>query len=132
MKIVADTNLLVRAFVADDQRQSELAISTMEIAEAVVISNPTLCEFVWVMRSRYKMSKADVSDSIRTFLAAAGTLRDIDAVNAGLTMLEQGGDFADGVIAYEGRRQGGETFFSFDRKAALLLERQGYKTQLLT
>ncbi len=32
--------------------------------------------------------------------------------------VDAGGDFADGVIAYEGRWLGGETFVSFDRKAA--------------
>jgi hypothetical protein len=32
-------------------------------------------------------------------------------------MLDAGGDFADGVIAYEGKWLGAETFVSFDKKA---------------
>jgi len=38
------------------------------------------------------------------------------AVEAGLAMLEAGGDFADGIMAYEGRWLGGETFVSFNKK----------------
>lgn len=46
-------------------------------------------------------------------------------------MLEAGGDFADGAIAYEGRWLGGETFVSFDRKAVSLLMAQGQSARLL-
>ena len=42
-----------------------------------------------------------------------------------------GGDFADGLIAYEGRWLGGETFVSFDEKAVSLIVRQGQQTKLL-
>lgn len=38
------------------------------------------------------------------------------AVEAGLAVLEAGGDFADGIIAYEGNWLGGETFVSFDKR----------------
>jgi predicted nucleic-acid-binding protein len=46
-------------------------------------------------------------------------------------MLEAGGDFADGVIAYDGLRLGGETFVSFDRKAVTLLKDLGQSAHLL-
>jgi len=36
------------------------------------------------------------------------------AAEAGLALLEAGGDFADGVIAHEGRWLGAEAFVSFD------------------
>ncbi len=47
-------------------------------------------------------------------------------------VLEAGGDFADGVIAYDGAFLGAETFVSFDRKAVALLAGQGRATKLLT
>ncbi|WP_229258059.1 hypothetical protein [Duganella margarita] len=47
------------------------------------------------------------------------------AVEAGLRMLEAGGDFADGAIAYEGQSLGGDTFVSFDKKAVSLITAQG-------
>ncbi len=50
---------------------------------------------------------------------------------AGLLMLDAGGDFADGVIAWEGKRLGGETFASFDKKAVTRLKAQRQSTQLL-
>jgi predicted nucleic-acid-binding protein len=53
------------------------------------------------------------------------------AVEAGLSILAAGGDFADGVIAYEGNWLGGETFVSFDKKAVLLLTAQGQPARLL-
>jgi predicted nucleic-acid-binding protein len=46
-------------------------------------------------------------------------------------MLDAGGDFADGAIAYEGRWLGGETFVSFDRKAVEMLKAQGVAARVL-
>lgn len=53
------------------------------------------------------------------------------AVEAGLLMLNAGGDFAYGVIAFEGQWLGGETFVSFDQKAVALLTVQGQSAHLL-
>ena len=54
------------------------------------------------------------------------------AVEAGLPVLDAGGDFADGIIAYEGRWLGADTFVSFDKKAVKLIERQGASVRLLS
>jgi len=54
------------------------------------------------------------------------------AVTAGLAMLSAGGDFADGVIAYEGGWLGGEVFVSFDKRAVKLLSKCGQNSQLLS
>jgi predicted nucleic-acid-binding protein len=54
------------------------------------------------------------------------------AVEAGLAVLRAGGDFADGLIAYEGEWLGGETFVSFDKKAVAVIAKQGQQTRLLT
>jgi len=66
-------------------------------------------------------------------LADSTTVRmDRPAVDAGLIVLEAGGDFADGVIAFEGRRLGGVVFTSFDRTAIELVAAAGGATHLLT
>jgi predicted nucleic-acid-binding protein len=52
-------------------------------------------------------------------------------VEAGLAILKAGGDFADGVIAYEGAWLGGETFVSFDKKAISLIAKQGQQAIVL-
>ena len=53
------------------------------------------------------------------------------AVEAGLALLDAGGDFADGVIAYEGNWLGAEVFVSFDKKAVKLLAAQDEAARLL-
>jgi predicted nucleic-acid-binding protein len=45
--------------------------------------------------------------------------------------LEAGGEFADGIIAFEGDWLGGETFVTFDKKASRILANQGRPTTLL-
>ena len=64
-------------------------------------------------------------------LAAANVEMNRPAVEAGLSMLDADGDFADGVIAYEGNWLSGETFISFDKKAVALLAAQGRLARLL-
>lgn len=49
----------------------------------------------------------------------------------GLAVLEAGGDFADGAIAFEGSWLGARRFVSFDREAVALLSAQGHAAQLL-
>jgi len=46
-------------------------------------------------------------------------------------VLDAGGDFADGVIAYEGNWLGGEIFVSFDKKVVALLAAHGQSARLL-
>jgi predicted nucleic-acid-binding protein len=53
------------------------------------------------------------------------------AAEAGLALLDAGGDFADGVIAYEGNWLGADSFISFDKKAVRLIEAQGGAARLL-
>ena len=54
------------------------------------------------------------------------------AVEAGLALLDAGGDFADGVIAFEGSWLGAEVFVSSDKKAIKLMEAQGEPVRLLS
>jgi predicted nucleic-acid-binding protein len=86
---------------------------------------------VWVLRRVYGFQSADIASAIRALLAAENVEVNTPAVDAGLAVLEAGGDFADGIIAYEGRWLGGDTFVSFDKKAVSLLTAQGQPAQLL-
>jgi predicted nucleic-acid-binding protein len=131
MKIAVDTNVLVRAAVCDDAEQADAATRLMVRAEMVAIAVPCLCEFVWVLRSVYRFRPSEIAKTIRTLLTAENVETNRPAVDAGLAVLEAGGDFADGVIAYEGRWLGAETFVSFDRKAVEMLAAQGVSARLL-
>jgi predicted nucleic-acid-binding protein len=131
MKVAVDTNVLVRAVVLDDPAQASVAAKILAEAELIAVALPCLCEFVWVLRRVYSFQSSDVADAIRALLAAANVEVNRPAVEAGLSVLEAGGDFADGVIAYEGNWLGGETFVSFDKNAVALLVAQGQSARLL-
>lgn len=117
MKITADTNLLVRAAVIDDEAQAASARKVMAEAEAVVVPTAAVLEFVWVLRSIYRFSRPEVARAVETLIGSTKVVTDAIAIRAGLSMHLAGGDFADGVIAAAGAGMGGETFVSFDRKA---------------
>ena len=131
MKITVDTNILVRAVVNDDKKQARAAAALLKNAEIIAISLPCLCEFVWVLRRAYGFRLEDVSAALDALLNAGNVVVNRPAVDAGLAILNAGGDLADGLIAYEGKWLGGETFYSFDKKAVSLLAKQGHQAELL-
>lgn len=130
MKIAVDTNVLVRAVVQDDPKQSEIASKTVK-AEVLAVATSCLCEFVWVLRQVYGFRHSAIAATIRELLAAGNVETNRPAVDAGLAMLDAGGDFADGVIAYEGFWLGGEVFVSFDRKCIERLRGQSLPAKSL-
>jgi predicted nucleic-acid-binding protein len=131
VKITADTNLLVRAITEDDPRQGALAQAALADAELVALPMPALCELVWVLSRGYRAAHADIAEALRRLLDAANVAVNRPAAEAGLAILEAGGDFADGVIAFEGAWLGAETFVSFDKRAVALLEARGVGARVL-
>jgi predicted nucleic-acid-binding protein len=131
MKVIADTNVLLRMFVDDDEAQTARAVKLLETADGVAVSLQTLCEMVWVLRSRYGVARQDISAAIRVLLNTDNVMIDRPTAEAGLAMLDAGGDFADGVIAHDGIELGGDVFVSFDKKTVSLLGRQGLVARLL-
>lgn len=131
MKITADTNVLVRAAVQDEPHQARQAARILLEADLVAVPIPVFCEFVWVLRRGYKKSASDVSDAIRRLMKSAHVVMNRPAVEAGLSALDAGGDFADGAIAFEGNWLGAEEFVSFDSKAVSMLKSQGSPARLL-
>jgi len=132
MKITVDTNVLVRAVVRDDLKQARAADKALKNASLIAVPLPCLCEFVWVLRRVYGFSDETIAAAIRVLLNVANVQMNQPAVEAGLAMLDAGGDFADGIMAHEGKWFGGETFVSFDKKAVTLLLKQGIAAQLLS
>jgi predicted nucleic-acid-binding protein len=131
VKVVVDTNVLVRAVMRDDAAPARAAAKLLTHAYVIAAALPCLCEFVWVLRKVYSLQTDDIAAAIRALLAAASVQVNRPAVEAGLSMLEANGDFANGVIAYEGTWLGGETFASFDKRAVALLIAQGQPVRLL-
>jgi len=132
MRITADTNVLVRAIVADDPRQARIAQSTLEKADLIAVAPTTLCEFVWVLSRGYGIPLADIAVAVRRLIGSSNVEVNRPAVDAGLALMDQGGDFADGIIAFEGACLGGAAFATFDKDAARRLKKSGQDSLLLS
>ena len=132
VKITADTNVLVRASVQDDPRQARLAAKLLQEATLVAVPIPVLCEFVWVLRRGYKRSVPEIAGAIHHLMNSVNVVMNRPAVEAGLAVLNAGGDFADGAIAYEGNWLGAEEFVSFDAKAVSVLQSQDNRARSLS
>jgi len=131
MRITADINVLVRAIVADEPKQARLAQSALARAQLIAIGPTTLCEFAWVLSRGYGIASADIAPAVRRLIGSANVEVNRPAVEAGLALLDQGGDFADGIIAFEGAILGGVTFATFDKDAAKRLKKLGRDSLLL-
>ncbi len=84
------------------------------------------------LRWVYNFGQQDIFAALEALLNASNVAVNRPAADAGLAVLNEGGDFADGLIAYEGNWLGGETFVSFDKKAVSLIAKQGQQAKLLT
>ena len=131
MRITPDTNVLVRMFVGDDREQMKIARAELTKAETVALAIPSLCELVWVLRKLYRVDDATIASGIRDLIDTETVAVNRGAAEAGLKILEAGGDFADGAIAYDGEQLGGNVFVSFDKQAVSLLSRHGVSSRLL-
>lgn len=125
MKVTPDSNVLIRVLVGDDAEQGKAAEALLKKADVVAISISALCELVWVLARGYKTSGANIAASIRHIINASNVVVNRPAAEAGLALLDAGGDFADGIIAYEGNWLGADVFVSFDKKAVKLIEASG-------
>ena len=132
MKIAADTNVLLRIVVDDDAEQRKLAEAELSNAETIAIPIVVLCELVWTLLRLYQQTREDVAADVRRLINASNVVVNRGAAEAGLAMLDDGGDFADGVIAHEGRALGADCLVSFDKQAMNLLAARGEAVRLLT
>ena len=86
------------------------------------------CGRFWV----YQQTREDIAADVRRLINASNVVVNRGAAEAGLAMLDDGGDFADGVIAHEGRALGADCLVSFDKQAVNLLTARGEAVRLLT
>lgn len=122
MRIIADTNILVRAVLNDDPRQAAAARKVLAAADSVAVPLVCLCEFAWVLHQGFLVPRQEIAASIRALIDSGRVIVDQPGTGAGLAFLDEGGDFADGAIAANGAEMGGEIFMSFDRDAVRRLK----------
>lgn len=131
VKLTLDTNVLVRLATQDNPQQAAAALKVLQTASLIAVPFTALCEMVWVLIRGYRYTPEQVAHAIRILLQVSQVVCNTPAVLAGLALLQSGGDFADGVIAFEGELMGGQEFVTFDKAAAKLLKQQKRKVRLL-
>jgi len=118
-----DTNVLVRFFTRDDEAQARAARNFIEhevSADAPgYVSLVTLAELAWVLRSRYKVTRPELIDTIEALLHEPSIcVQDENAVWVALDFCEQPGiTFSDALIAAVNRLHGCSHTVTFDDKA---------------
>lgn len=113
-----DTNILLRAALNDDVRQSAVArrvMSTLTPETPGHVSLTVLLEFAWTLRVR-KMPADAVRTAIETLLGnPAISFAQREIVSA--AVLSPRLDFPDAIIAAENRAAGCTATLTFDRAA---------------
>jgi len=132
MRIIADTNIILRLIKKDDDKQFDAAYKLLKESEEIIIPTYVFCEICWVLSQGYGLKSEALYEEIRLLSESDKVVFVEDEIEAGLAMLSNGGDFADGVNAYAGRKMSKcrAVFASFDRKAIRLLAKQGIPTLL--
>ena len=127
MIVIADTNIIIRLLVRDDESQFKSVSDLFRNAEEIIIPTTVYCEVAWVLSASYRIRKVKLLETLRKLLASKKISVREDEIEAGLSMMEEGGDFADGVNAYAGQAMahGSAVFASFDKRAVRLLTERG-------
>ena len=128
MNIIADTNLLVRFFTKDNEKQAQKVIDIFTKSSKIIVPTNVLCELVWVLSSSYKFHTDFIAERIEKLIQNPKIIVKNTEVDFGLKMLEHNGDFADGINAISGMQMALEqevAFASFDKKAVKILRNLG-------
>lgn len=64
MKVAIDTNILVRLFVIDDEKQHRQSLEILDQAENIIIPTTVFCETIWVLRRLYQQSNHDIYSTL--------------------------------------------------------------------
>lgn len=121
-----DTNVLVRYLTRDDEAQwriaNDLISGAVEAGETCLINNIVLCELIWVLRSRYRVSRTDLIDTLERLLRASTFVFENKlAVQRAVLQMKQGNaDFSDYLIVEVNQQQGCTETVTFDAKLRAL------------
>ena len=95
--IALDTNMLVRALVADHAEQVAV-VRRLIAGDTVFISRTVLLETEWVLRARYKKNPPELLQFFRALLETDDTVIEAaEEVDSALDWYAQGADFADAL-----------------------------------
>jgi len=118
-----DTNVVLRLLVDDSAEQAAAArklVADLPPGEKARIDQIVLVELAWVLRSVYGYHRERLTAALVRVLRHPRL--DVEerewALEAAYDAYENGGDFADLLIATRNRRAGCSTTYTFDRRAA--------------
>jgi predicted nucleic-acid-binding protein len=108
-----DTSVLARFIVQDDVRQAEMAAKAFE--EPVFISLTVLLETIWLLTSRYKLSRAVVGGSMLDIFDIPGVECEQDALARwAIERFQKGAAIGDMLHLVSTRHNA--AFLTFDKK----------------
>ena len=119
-----DTNILVRHIVKDDERQAAIVSRAFEHHirrdESLWVPVTVMLELEWVLRSKYKFPKADVTRAMSALLASFELEFESEgAVEQALASYEDGtADYAEYLHLALARKGDALPFLTFDAKAS--------------
>lgn len=120
--IALDTNVLVRAFAADDQRQGPPAqrlLQTLTDERPGFVNMTVMVELYWVLRRVLRVDEERVHAIVDHMLrTSAFEIEDGESVGEALDHARRGADFADALIDATSRLCGVTETVTFDRDAA--------------
>lgn len=130
--MIVDTNILVRYALNDHHEQALIAHNYINnIKYQCVIPIQVFCELDWVLRKKEKIPRTDVALFFVDLIARPNIYLDKTEFEKGLHFLQNGGDFADGVIAYQTTQFDHAKLLTFDKKAQKLAEKLNIAVQSL-
>lgn len=116
-----DTNILVRFLVRDDEEQHNRVVRLLregsERGETFFVGEVVLAEVVWVLASRYRCTRTEVSSVVRKLAEAEDLVfESTERLVRALRSFDRGkGGFADYLIAERARDAGCSAVATFDR-----------------
>jgi predicted nucleic-acid-binding protein len=117
-----DTNVVLRFLVRDDEQQWQIADryinEALQANEPCLINNIVLCEVVWVLRSRYKLSREKLIDTLENILKGnIFVFENREAIEWVIGQMKSGNaDFSDYLITRTNQIAGCQETASFDTK----------------
>jgi predicted nucleic-acid-binding protein len=119
--IAADTNVLIRFFIADDESQAatvrELVERCRERSEPILVTNPVLCETEWVLEGVYHASRKEIASVVQELLnTEMFVFENRRAVETALGQYRtKKAEFSDYLIGSSGFERGARTTYTYDR-----------------
>ena len=116
-----DTNLLVRLLIQDDASQARAVervfIRARRDRKQLFVADVVLCELVWVLSRRAKLSRVGIADALEQLLNAETiSVSDSGVARGALAAYRAGsGDFADYLIREQALAVGASEVVTFDR-----------------